>query len=143
MDHRTGEQARAARPKRSRSAWSYERRHEPLLGRRAFRRRLLNHGGLAVAVLAISLGVGTVGYRLTAGMRWVDALLNAAMILSGMGPVDALPDDGAKLFASTYAIFSGVVFLVAVGLLLAPLLHRVLHRFHLDEDDGAGADRRR
>ena len=135
MDHRSGGRARAARPKQGRSAWTYERHHEPLLGRRAFRLRLLGHGGLALAVLAVSLCGGALGYRLTAGLPWIDAFLNAAMILTGIGPVDTLRSDAAKLFATGYAIFSGVVFLVAVGLLLAPVLHRILHRVPLAEDD--------
>lgn len=134
MDDRAAQRARAARPKRPRSAWSYERRHEPLLGTREFLLRMARHGGLTVAVLALSLGGGALGYRWTEGMSWLDAFLNAAMILTGMGPVAELATDAGKLFATGYAIFSGVVFLAAVGLLLAPLLHRVLHRFHLDED---------
>lgn len=120
---------------RRRSILRYERRHEPLLGRREFWLRLLRHGGLVVAVLALSLAGGALGYRSTEGMPWLDAFLNAAMILSGMGPVTVLATDAGKLFATGYALFSGVVFLVAVGLLLAPVLHRVLHRFHLGADD--------
>ena len=133
----------AKRPRRSaagsgsgaRALLRYERRREPLLGRREFLLRLLRHGGLAIAVLALSLAGGAAGYRYTEGMPWLDAFLNAAMILSGMGPVSPLATGAGKLFATLYSIFSGVVFLVAVGLLLAPVLHRVLHRFHLDEAD--------
>ena len=113
--------------------FEYERRGRPLIGYRSFLVRLARHGGLAAALITVSLLLGAVGYRWTEGMDWIDAFLNAAMILAGMGPVDQLRTDGGKLFATAYALFSGVVFLVAVGLLLAPALHRVLHRFHLDE----------
>jgi hypothetical protein len=74
-------------------------------------------------------------------MRWIDALLNASMILGGMGPVDPLPNDKSKVFASAYALFAGVVFLVSIGVLVSPLVHRTLHRFHLDERDVAAPKR--
>ncbi len=95
---------------------------------------------LAAGVLLIALGIGILGYRLIAGLSWVDAVMNAAMILGGMGPVDPIATTGGKLFAAAYALFSGVVFLVAAGVLVAPLLHRVLHHFHLeiDEEQGQG-----
>lgn len=92
---------------------------------------------------AVALLLGTVGYHVFAGLTWLDAELNAAMILTGMGPVDPLRDPGAKVFASLYALFSGVVFLTSMGIVLAPVFHRVVHKFHLDEDAGAsGPDRR-
>ena len=87
------------------------------------------------ALIAISLGIGVVGYHLTAGLDWVDALLNASMILTGMGPVSPLATNGAKLFASAYALFSGVIFIASVGVAVAPVAHRFLHRFHLELDD--------
>lgn len=91
--------------------------------------------GLAAGLLiAVSLLVGVLGYRHLAGLSWTDSLLNAAMILGGMGPVDPLPGDGAKLFASAYALYSGVALLTTVSLLLAPAVHRVLHRMHLEAD---------
>ena len=76
---------------------------------------------------------GTLGYRFTEGMAWLDALLNAAMILGGMGPVDALHTAAGKLFAAMYALFSGIIFLVAVGVLVTPIVHRLYHRFHLPD----------
>jgi len=82
--------------------------------------------------LGISLGIGTLGYHLTAGLSWVDAFLNASMILTGMGPVDKLETDAAKIFASYYAIFSGVSFLTFCGVLFTPFYHRFMHKFHLD-----------
>ncbi len=128
--------AAAKRARRARRAiLRYERHHEPLLTPRDFLHRMLRHGGLTVVVLALSLGGGALGYRVTEGMSWLDAFLNASMILTGMGPVSTLVTDAGKLFATGYAIFSGVVFLAAVGFLLAPVFHRFLHRFHLAEDD--------
>jgi len=120
--------------RRRRHPLLYERRHEPLLPRRAWALRLAWHLGLAAALLAFALGVGAFGYHVTEGMPWIDAFLNAAMILSGMGPVEALRTASGKLFATAYAIFSGVFFLAVAGVVLAPVLHRVLHRFHLDEE---------
>jgi hypothetical protein len=126
----------------SAEAWTlmYERRGQPLLDRRGFVRRLTRHVLVAIAVLLGALGIGIFGYHLVAGLSWVDAVMNAAMILAGMGPVDPIPSTAGKLFAAAYALFSGVVFLVAAGVLVAPLFHRVLHHFHLeiDEEQGQG-----
>jgi hypothetical protein len=116
----------------------FEHRHEPLLPRAAFLRRLLQYGAVAVGIVAGSLGLGVLGYHVVARLSWIDALMNASMILGGMGPVSELSTVGSKLFASFYALFSGIVFLVAFGVLLAPFLHRLLHRFHLEMDSGAG-----
>ena len=88
-----------------------------------------------MAIVAVWLVIGVAGYHWVAGLEWIDALLNAAMILAGMGPVDILRSDGAKLFAAVYALISGVLILGASGLLFAPVLHRILHNFHLDETD--------
>jgi hypothetical protein len=113
----------------------YEHRAAPVLPRRQFVRRLALHALVAAGVVALSLGVGVVGYHYLARLSWVDAFLNAAMILGGMGPVDPLRSPAAKLFASFYALFSGVVFLATAAILMAPLVHRLLHRFHLDADN--------
>jgi hypothetical protein len=110
----------------------YEHRSQPLLSRRQYIRRVVWHGLFALAVTLASLLLGVLGYRLTEGMTWLDSLLNASMILGGMGPVNPLVTAGGKLFASFYALFSGVVFLITVGVILAPVIHRFLHRFHLD-----------
>lgn len=83
----------------------------------------------------MALSIGVLGYHFIAGLPWIDALLDASMILGGMGPVSALKSDGAKLFASAYALFSGLVFISVVAVTLAPILHRVLHKFHIDEAD--------
>ena len=113
----------------------YESYDEPLLSRTAFLGRVLRHVGIAVVALLISLSIGMAGYIGLAGLAPVDAFLNAAMILGGMGPVDPLTSDGAKVFAGFYALYCGTVFLVIAGLVLAPFLHRVLHRLNLDDDD--------
>ena len=110
----------------------YEHYKQPVLPFPAFLKRLLRHLGIAVLILAVSLGIGVIGYRMLAGLGWVDSLLNASMILGGMGPVDALHNVAGKLFASFYALYSGMVFLVAVGIIFAPVFHRILHRFHLE-----------
>lgn len=89
----------------------------------------------AGALLAVALLLGIAGYHFIAQLGWVDALLNASMILTGMGPVSDLHSAAAKFFASAYALFSGVVFIFATGIIVAPVIHRVLHRFHLERDD--------
>ena len=118
----------------------YEHRSEPLLSRHAFARRVFRHLAFALGIIGVSLGIGVVGYRWSEGMGWLDATLNAAMILGGMGPVTTLQTDGGKLFATIYALFSGVVFLVAVGVFVAPIVHRFMHRFHLDLDASDSKD---
>ena len=90
---------------------------------------------ISSALIALSLGIGVVGYHLTAGLDRIDSLLNASMILTGMGPVSPLYGAGAKLFASGYALFSGVVFIASAGVAVAPVAHRFLHRFHVEVDD--------
>ena len=111
-------------------------RHGPLLPREAFLRRVARSAALAGALIFGSLTVGVLGYHAFAGLAWIDALLNASMILTGMGPVDPVRSMGGKLFASAYALFSGVAFLTTVAVLLAPVFHRFLHRFHLELADG-------
>lgn len=113
----------------------YEHRTQPLLPRRLFLLRMLRHGLLALIIVLFSLGIGVVGYHFTAGLSWLDALLNASMILGGMGPVNELHTVAGKLFASAYALFSGVAFLATVGILVAPLAHRLFHHLHLEESD--------
>jgi hypothetical protein len=102
-----------------------------------YRRRFYHQVARAMIMASIliltSLCLGILGYHFIAGFTWINALLNASMILSGMGPVGELPSNGAKVFASFYALFSGVAFISSSGLLLAPMFHRVLHRFHVEE----------
>jgi hypothetical protein len=106
-----------------------------LPSRRIFLARVFWYSLFGTLFLWVSLGIGTVGYHLTADLGWVDSFLNASMILTGMGPVDRLPTDTAKIFASCYAVFSGVSFLTFCGVLFTPFYHRFMHRFHLDLDE--------
>jgi hypothetical protein len=108
----------------------YESHAEPLLPRPHFLRRLTLHFLGAAGLVVASLAMGMAGYRYFEGLAWPDAFLNAAMLLGGMGPVDAPKTDGGKLFAGLYALYAGLVFLVAAGVVLAPILHRVMHKFH-------------
>ena len=110
----------------------YEHHREPMLPIRQFMRRVGRHALVSTAVIVFSLGIGTLGYRATAQLGWLDAFMNASMILTGMGPIAPMVTPGAKLFASFYALYSGIVFLAVSGIVLAPFLHRMLHRFHLE-----------
>jgi hypothetical protein len=109
-----------------------ERRHQPLLPLDRFWRRMISYASVAGGLVVFSLAIGAIGYHGFAGLSWLDALLNATMILTGMGPVDPMRTPSAKLFASAYAIFSGVAFVTIVGTVLAPVAHRFLHHFHLE-----------
>src|SRR5262245_53141618 len=102
----------------------FEHFSQPVLSRHLFLRRLARHGRLAFLLLVFSLGLGMLGYHWFAGMGWLDAFLNASMILTGMGPVTPMTGPAAKLFAGGYALYSGVAFLTAMGVLFAPVLHR-------------------
>ena len=111
----------------------YEPRNRPLLSRAKFARRVARHGLVALAAIAIALGIGVIGYHSLADLGWIDSLLNASMILGGMGPVDPLRLSSAKIFASCYALFSGLAFIGIASLMVAPFAHRLLHRFHVQE----------
>jgi hypothetical protein len=108
----------------------YEPKTHPLLSRGQFVRRVLRHIAAAIALLAFSLALGMAGYEHFEQLPWRDAFLNSAMLLGGMGPVDAPKTDGGKLFAGLYALYAGLVFLFAAGVVLAPVLHRIMHKFH-------------
>ncbi|MGA8856473.1 MAG: hypothetical protein WB643_04820 [Candidatus Bathyarchaeia archaeon] len=112
----------------------FERRKDPLISRVAFLKRVVRYALIAVAIDAGSLAVGVIGYHILEGLSWVDSLLNAAMLLGGMGPVNELHTTSGKLFASFYAIYCGVIFLVVAGILLAPIIHRFIHHFHLEAE---------
>ena len=111
----------------------YERRSQRLLSRAEFSKRVGRHGLVALGIVAFGLGIGVLGYHWLAHLSWIDSLLNASMILGGMGPIDSLPNNAAKVFASFYALFSGLAFVGIVSVLLAPFAHRMLHRFHAEE----------
>lgn len=111
----------------------YESRHDHPLTRRHFARRLAVHLVIAALLFMGSLALGIWGYAHYEGLPWRDGFLNSAMLLGGMGPVNAPQTDGGKLFAGIYALFAGLVFIVTAGLLLAPVVHRVLHTFHWEQ----------
>ncbi len=104
----------------------------PLLPRRIFLRRFAGSVLLGQTLVAVSLAIGMAGYRYFEGMAWVDAFANAAMILSGMGPLGELKTTGGKIFAGCYALYSGLALIVFVGIMFSPVVHRFLHRFHLE-----------
>ena len=113
----------------------YEHRSQPLLPRRKFVLRLLSHAAISALLLPVSLGLGVLGYPFLVGLAWLDSLLNASMILGGMGPVDPISTPLGKAFASLYALFAGIVFLALSAILVAPLAHRILHGLHVEGPD--------
>src|SRR6266576_1788919 len=113
----------------------YERRHERLAPLGVFLRRILFSLGIAIGMIAVALSIGIAGYHWIAGFGWVDSFLEASMILGGMGPVNPLTTNGAKTFAAFYALFSGLMFIAVMGIVIAPITHRMLHKFHIDEGD--------
>ncbi len=110
----------------------FEHRTEPLLPRRRFYGRLGRGAVLGLGIILGSLGLGMMGYHFLEHLSWLDAFVNASMILSGMGPVAVLQTSAGKLFAGCYALFSGLAFLTSAGVVFAPIFHRFLHRFHLE-----------
>jgi hypothetical protein len=113
----------------------YEPHSARLLPPFEFAKRLLHHFGLVAALVGVSLLVGMIGYVWLARMSWVDAFLNASMLLGGMGPVGDLPNKSSKIFAGLYALYAGLVFIASSGIMIAPIAHRLLHRLHADEND--------
>ena len=114
----------------------FEHRSQDLLPPRDYVRRVLGYTSLALGLVAGSLLIGMVGYHVFGRLPWVDSFLNASMILAGMGPVDPMPAASAKIFAGCYALFSGVTFIGSMGVVLTPVVHRFLHRFHLELEEG-------
>ena len=112
----------------------YEHKKQPVATTATFHQRILKNILIALFIMAVCLAIGVAGYHYTDNIPWIDAVHNASMILSGMGPVVEIKSEGGKLFSSAYALFSGVVFLGATAVLLSPVYHRVLHRFHLLDD---------
>jgi hypothetical protein len=112
----------------------YESRQQPLLTRKAFAKRMARNLGASALLIGVSLFAGMVGYHYYEGMNWTDAYVNASIILSGMGPMTPLETTGGKLFAGSYALYSGLALILATGLIFAPVVHRLLHRFHLESD---------
>ncbi len=112
----------------------FEKKEQPLLPKSAYHARVMTNVVAGLLILAFFLGIGVLGYHVTCAFTWIDSLLNASMILSGMGPTNVIPTDTGKWFASIYALVSGVVFITTIGLIIAPVVHRAFHRFHLDEE---------
>ena len=110
----------------------YEHRGQPLLTVRKFAYRMWQHFLVALLLIAASLLIGMVGYHLLAHFSWIDAFLNAAMLLGGMGPVGDIQTSAGKVFAGVYALYAGLVVIVSTAVLLTPVLHRVMHRLHLE-----------
>ena len=125
------------------SFFRYEHHSAPLLPRQVFIRRVLRNVALASGLLVVSLGLGMLGYHFWLQVGWIDSFLNASMILTGMGEITPLETAGAgaKVFAGLYALFSGVAFLTIIGVLVAPVVHRFMHKFHLELDEEAEAGR--
>jgi hypothetical protein len=113
----------------------FEHHTKHLLPRKEYYRRVARHAVMGVTVIAIALGIGMTGYHTFENLPWIDAFVNAAMILSGMGPVATLQTDGGKIFAGCYAIFSGLALIAILGIIFAPVIHRALHKFHLEEKE--------
>lgn len=114
---------------------AYEKHNQHLLSQRGFFVRLLQHLAVALGLVVLSIALGAAGYHFLEGLNWIDAIYNATMILTGMGPVSPLQRDVSKIFASCYAVFGGIVILAITGIILAPLAHRLLHLFHLKENE--------
>jgi hypothetical protein len=111
----------------------FEHRTHAVLAWPKFLRRAGRHFGWGVLAITAADGLGTLGYHVLGSLRWLDSFLNASMILSGMGPVDHMESDGAKLFAALYALFSGLVFIAVIGVVIAPWLHRMIHVIHVED----------
>ncbi len=111
----------------------YEHYKQPLISPREFVFRMLRHGGWAFILIGGSLGFGILGFHYCSHLQWIDALLNSAMLLGGMGPIGEMGATGGKLFASAYAIYAGLVFIAASGILFTPIFHRLMHKFHLPQ----------
>ncbi len=112
-----------------------EHHKKPLLSRKEFAHRQLRYAGFSSLILLFSIGIGLAGYHFFGALPWIDAFLNASMILTGMGPVDRMETTAGKLFSSFYALFSGISFLMFVGVLFAPAYHRFLHKLHVDIEE--------
>ena len=113
----------------------FERRSDPLAPTSVFVKRLLASLGVALCLIAVALSIGIAGYHVLGRFNLIDSLLEASMILGGMGPVNELSNNAVKIFASAYALFSGLMFIAVMGIVLAPVVHRILHKFHVDESD--------
>lgn len=112
----------------------FEHRHQKLAPVNVFLWRVARNFGFGMAMIGVALSIGSTGYHCIAGFDWIDSFLEASMILGGMGPVNPLPGTAAKVFASLYALFSGLIFIAVLGVVFAPLMHRLIHKFHLADE---------
>lgn len=115
--------------------FNFEYRDKPLASAPRFAFRMLGNIVFALIIVAVALGAGMYGYHQLENLSWVDSFLNAAMILGGMGPVNPMTTEAGKIFAGSYALFAGLLFVLLSGVVLAPVLHRVLHAIHVDDDE--------
>lgn len=113
----------------------FEHHKQPLASLSEFARRMLRYGLFTAGIILFSLVIGMLGYHYLESLSWIDSLLNASMILGGMGPVNTLQTNAGKIFASFYALYSGIILLASVGVLATPIFHRFMHRFHLELDE--------
>jgi hypothetical protein len=116
----------------------FESKHHPVISRKEFAKRMAKSLALAFSLIVLSLLAGMAGYHYLEGLTWLDAFMNAAMILGGMGPVAPVQTVGGKVFAGCYALYSGLVVIVAAGVIFAPVIHRMIHKFHADADEKKG-----
>lgn len=121
----------------------YEHKGEPVVSREVFLRRLGRNATVALSIIAVSLLVGIIGYRAIEGMGWIDAFLESAMLLGGMGPIHAPMTAAGKIFAGIYALYSGILVIGTAGIILAPIFHRVLHTLHVEDDDDEKKDEKK
>jgi len=115
----------------------YEPRLRPLLSRAAFALRFARNAAFGFLLILMSLGTGMLGYHYLESMPWIDAFANASMILSGMGPLEPMKTNAGKIFAGCYALYSGLAIIIITGIIFAPVIHRFLHRFHLEDDEAS------
>ena len=113
----------------------FEHHSEPMASASEFKRRMFRFGTLTTAIILFSLSIGVIGYHYFESMPWIDSVLNASMILGGMGPVNPIRTNTGKIFASFYGLYSGIILLASVGVLATPIFHRFMHRFHLQLED--------
>ena len=113
----------------------FEHHTQPLATQAEFTQRILRYSSVTAGIILFSLALGMIGYHYFESLSWIDSLLNASMILGGMGPVNQLQTTAGKVFASFYALYSGIILLASVGVLAAPIFHRFMHRFHLELED--------
>ena len=125
------------------TVFRYEQRDAPLLPLRPFLQRMVRHGAIVLEFAVVSIAVGMVGFHVLADETWIDSFLNTTMLLGGMGPVGEIRSTAGKLFAGIFALYAGLTFIAAFAVLTAPVLHRLIHRFHVEERSNRTPSRNR